>query len=67
MGAYLLANGVFEYEEEASTTHIAVEQGYEMGRPSLIEVEVDIRGGAVAEVRVGGQAVIVLEGELRLN
>ncbi len=67
LGAYLLANQVFDYEPEASTTHMVIEQGFEMGRPSLIEVEVDIRQGAVAEVRVGGQVVIVITGELMLE
>lgn len=66
LGAYLLQKGVFEYEPEQSTTHLVVEQGYEMGRPSLLEVEVDVGDGAVAEVRVGGQVVIVLDGTLRL-
>jgi trans-2,3-dihydro-3-hydroxyanthranilate isomerase len=67
LGAYLLQKGVFPYEPEQSTTHLVVEQGYEMGRPSLLEVEVDIRDGAIAEVRVGGQVVIVLDGTLRLQ
>ncbi|HEC23262.1 MAG TPA: PhzF family phenazine biosynthesis protein [Chloroflexi bacterium] len=66
LGAYLLANGVFDYDPEASTTHMVIEQGFEMGRPSLIEVEVDIRDGMVVEVRVGGQVVVVIEGELIL-
>jgi trans-2,3-dihydro-3-hydroxyanthranilate isomerase len=66
LGAYLLANNVFEYEPEASTTHMVVEQGFEMNRPSLIEVEVDITQGAVSQVRVGGQVVILIEGELTI-
>jgi trans-2,3-dihydro-3-hydroxyanthranilate isomerase len=44
-----------------------VEQGYEMGRPSQIEVEVDRAGGAVTAVRVGGSAVIVAEGEIEVE
>lgn len=66
LGAYLLAHHVFPFEHEASTTHMVLEQGYEMDRPSLIEVEVDIVQGVVTEVRVGGQVVIVIEGELSL-
>ena len=31
-----------------------IRQGCDMGRPSLIELEVDIAGGALAAVRVGG-------------
>lgn len=41
-----------------------VEQGFEMGRPSAIEVEVDIAGGAVAAVRVGGSAAPVAKGQI---
>lgn len=67
LGAYLLAHGVFEYDAELSTTHMVVEQGYEMGRPSLIDVEVDITDGIITEVRVGGQVVIVAEGDLLLG
>jgi trans-2,3-dihydro-3-hydroxyanthranilate isomerase len=40
-----------------------VEQGFEMGRPSLLELEVDKKGGAITAVRVGGSAVIVSKGE----
>ena len=43
-----------------------IEQGIEMGRPSLIEAEADVRGGAVTAVRVGGRAVAVGRGTLTL-
>jgi trans-2,3-dihydro-3-hydroxyanthranilate isomerase len=66
LGAYMLAKSIVPYEFEASTTHLVIEQGYEMGRPSLIEVEVDIEQGAITEVRVGGQVVILIEGTLTL-
>lgn len=39
-----------------------VEQGYEMGRPSQLELEARVAGGRIASVRVGGQAVVVSEG-----
>lgn len=67
LGAYLLAHDVFEYDAALSTTHMVVEQGYEMGRPSLIDVEVDVTDGAITEVRVGGQVVVVAEGEMMLE
>jgi trans-2,3-dihydro-3-hydroxyanthranilate isomerase len=44
-----------------------VEQGYEMGRPSQIEIEADRTGGRVTAVRVGGNAVIVAEGEIEVE
>jgi len=43
-----------------------MEQGVEMGRPSRLEIEADVRGGVVTATRVGGAAVIVGEGMLRL-
>jgi trans-2,3-dihydro-3-hydroxyanthranilate isomerase len=67
LGAYLLAKECFPYEREFSTNHFVMEQGFEINRPSLIEVEVDIRDERVKEVRVGGQVVIVLQGELMLG
>jgi trans-2,3-dihydro-3-hydroxyanthranilate isomerase len=48
------------------TLRLALEQGIEMGRPSFIDVEVDISAGAQAAVRVAGQAVRVTSGTLRL-
>ncbi len=39
-----------------------IEQGFEMGRPSLIELSVAMRGGALASASVGGPAVVVTEG-----
>jgi trans-2,3-dihydro-3-hydroxyanthranilate isomerase len=66
LGAYLVYHGAVELSEP--TTYIVIEQGYEINRPSLIEVEVDSRaeGRTLDEVRVGGQVVRVLEGVLRL-
>jgi trans-2,3-dihydro-3-hydroxyanthranilate isomerase len=43
-----------------------VEQGFEMGRPSILEVEVDKRSGAITAVRVGGNSVLVSKGEFFL-
>ena len=39
-------------------------QGVEMGRPSRVLVEADVRDGRVAQVRVAGSAVLVSEGEM---
>lgn len=43
-----------------------VEQGFEMGRPSLLELEVDKSRGEITTVRVGGKSVLVCEGEMKL-
>lgn len=43
---------------------LLVRQGEEIGRPSEMRVEVDGEPGTPTEVRVGGRAVLVLEGEI---
>ncbi len=43
---------------------IAIEQGYEMGRPSLIRLEMAIAGGKLVSASIGGDAVIVTEGTI---
>ena len=43
---------------------LVIEQGYEMGRPSQITLEISVRGGALASARIGGSAVLVSEGVL---
>ncbi|HEX2211599.1 MAG TPA: PhzF family phenazine biosynthesis protein [Longimicrobium sp.] len=43
-----------------------VVQGVEMGRPSRIMVEADVRDRRVVQVRVGGAAVHVIEGEMMI-
>jgi trans-2,3-dihydro-3-hydroxyanthranilate isomerase len=48
----------------AGTLRWVVEQGFEMGRPSLLHVEADVTEGKVVAVRVGGTAVRMSEGTL---
>jgi trans-2,3-dihydro-3-hydroxyanthranilate isomerase len=61
LGAYLLQNGVVEV---APMTEIIAEQGYEIERPSRILIQVESEDDAIQAVKVGGQAVMVLEGTL---
>jgi trans-2,3-dihydro-3-hydroxyanthranilate isomerase len=43
-----------------------VEQGFEMGRPSIIDIETDKRDVSIIATRVGGHAVLVAEGTLHV-
>ncbi len=43
---------------------VTIEQGYEMGRPSLIELQMTLAGGALTSAAIGGGAVIVSEGAI---
>jgi trans-2,3-dihydro-3-hydroxyanthranilate isomerase len=56
----LAASGRYHDGEHAVT----IEQGYEMGRPSLIELSFAIRGGKLASATVGGEAVVATEGTI---
>ena len=46
------------------TLRWVVEQGYEMGRPSRLEVEADKQDGAITAVRVAGCSVMVSQGTI---
>ena len=59
--AWMTAHGV-----AASGERVLIEQGVEMGRPSRIFVRADKDGNRVVNVRVGGNAVEVLRGEVVL-
>jgi trans-2,3-dihydro-3-hydroxyanthranilate isomerase len=48
------------------TLRFTVHQGVEMGRPSRLEVEVDVAGGVTTAVRVGGASVLVSSGTLHV-
>jgi trans-2,3-dihydro-3-hydroxyanthranilate isomerase len=41
---------------------LGIEQGYEMGRPSLITLTVTLRDGKLAMASIGGEAIVVSEG-----
>jgi trans-2,3-dihydro-3-hydroxyanthranilate isomerase len=64
-GGYLVRHGR-AMSDASGEARMALEQGIEMGRPSHIAVDVATQGGAISDVRVGGQAVLIAEGELRL-
>ncbi len=63
LGGYLAAR---ESAREG-TFRWVVEQGFEMGRPSILEIEADKRDGAIVAVRVAGSTVMVSEGTLGLG
>jgi len=59
------AGSMQEFDQMPDGEHVAIfEQGYEMGRPSLIRLEISVSAGKVAAVRIGGNAVEVAAGLL---
>jgi len=57
--AWMVALGVAQPGER-----VVIEQGIEMGRPSRIFVRADRRDDRVVNVRVGGNVVALLRGEV---
>lgn len=63
--AAAFAGAVMAYDKPGDGDHrLVIEQGYEMGRPSQITLELSVRGGALVSARIGGSAVLVSEGVL---
>jgi trans-2,3-dihydro-3-hydroxyanthranilate isomerase len=62
LGGYLAARN----PRLDGTLRWVVEQGFEMGRPSILEVEADKKAGKVTAARVGGKTVLVCEGTMTI-
>jgi trans-2,3-dihydro-3-hydroxyanthranilate isomerase len=63
VGAFagLLASGL------ADGTHaMLIEQGYEMGRPSVMRLAAQVRAGKLVSASIGGGAVVVTEGTIEV-
>jgi len=49
---------------EDGAHQLVIEQGYEMGRPSQIELSMTIREGVLSHAAIGGSAIIVSDGHI---
>ncbi len=63
LGCYLVRHGVIQARPQAQ---IISEQGYEMGRPSLVHITITTLDDEITRVRVGGQCVMMGDGRLYL-
>jgi trans-2,3-dihydro-3-hydroxyanthranilate isomerase len=65
--AAAFAGVLMQFEPLGDGEHsFVVEQGYEMGRPSEIALQIVIAEGRLAGIEIGGGAVVVSEGRLSL-
>ena len=65
--AVCFAGVVHKFDPLPDGTHKrTIEQGYEMGRPSSIALTLNVDGGKLTNVRIGGHAVRVAEGWLEV-
>jgi trans-2,3-dihydro-3-hydroxyanthranilate isomerase len=56
--------GYLGFRAEEGTHRWTLEQGLEMGRPSSLELTVEVRDGSAHQVRVGGAAVLMSRGTM---
>jgi trans-2,3-dihydro-3-hydroxyanthranilate isomerase len=54
-------------EKRDGTVRWTVDQGVDMGRPSRLDLEVDLKRGQLEAIRVGGASVLVSSGELHIE
>lgn len=64
LGSYLLHHGVVSAER---AQHMISLQGVAMRRPSRIHIAIDSQNGTITQVRVGGQALMVGQGEIQIS
>jgi trans-2,3-dihydro-3-hydroxyanthranilate isomerase len=58
---------LMEFDPPEDGQHkLTVEQGYEMGRPSQIDLHLTVENGALVKAAIGGSAIIISEGQLYL-
>lgn len=55
----------FEHPDDGTHTY-TIEQGFEMGRPSMIDLELIVSDGKLASATIGGSAVRVTQGHLQI-
>jgi trans-2,3-dihydro-3-hydroxyanthranilate isomerase len=65
--ASALAGAIMRDSKPADGDHdFVIEQGFEMGRPSLIELTMIVKHGGLQASHIGGKAVIVSQGQLHV-
>ncbi len=65
--AAAFAGVLMQFEALGAGTHdVAIAQGVAMGRPSAIDLQIEIAEGALRSVEIGGGAVRVMEGKLHV-
>ena len=64
LGCYLVRHKMVQPDKADSMISL---QGAKMGRPSNVHISIGQAGGAIASVRVGGEAVLAGEGTLYVS
>ena len=66
LGAYLVQHGVIPQAKDGKYT-IRSEQGFEIKRPSYIDITLTKTGSSISDVKIGGQAASIGRGQIILQ
>ena len=64
LGAYLVHNNFFEAQE--GSVSFKGKQGEAIGRPGIVTVTVEVKGGKPVKVQISGDATIAFKTEMEL-
>jgi trans-2,3-dihydro-3-hydroxyanthranilate isomerase len=65
--AAAFAGVLMQFEALGEGTHdVAIRQGVAMGRPSEIDLQIELAAGALRSVEIGGAAIVVADGTLHV-
>jgi trans-2,3-dihydro-3-hydroxyanthranilate isomerase len=64
LGCYLVKHSVIPPAQASSILNL---QGVKLGRPSWIHIAIDMSGGEISRVRVGGESVFIAEGVMEVE
>jgi trans-2,3-dihydro-3-hydroxyanthranilate isomerase len=64
LGGYLIHHGALNLEPQGGRYKFVIEQGDFINRPSRINLDVKGKAGEVAEVKLGGSAMLVARGQV---
>ncbi len=62
LSGYLIENKVVNTADGKATINMLAEQGYELGRPSILKIEIEMNHGEITQIRIGGSAVLSIDG-----
>jgi trans-2,3-dihydro-3-hydroxyanthranilate isomerase len=65
LGCYLMRHGLTR-SSGMESTELVSEQGFEMGRPSLVQVKIEQDGQCISGVTIGGQCYFMGAGQITL-
>ena len=65
LGCYLVRHGLV-HPAEVGSSQMVSEQGFELGRPSLVQVKIELDGQHITDVSIGGQCYFMGKGWITL-